>query len=254
MFNTNKIGKSICKIDGGNDNNEIIYLDTNAINHNNGKIKKNYFNDLEISDGHFQIIPDTSIERQCMIIAGSSGSGKSHFTNGYIKEYHKIYKKNPIYMFSVLKNDDSINDKLVQRVNIDDTWLTEPLEIDDVKNSLCVFDDIEMVTDKKIKNAIFKFINSILTTGRHTKTSIILTVHYPNSSDIRNFLNECHCFVYFPHGSTRATNYILENYLGLDKKDIKTIKKLKTRWACIYKNYPQCVLTENNLFSLSNLE
>jgi hypothetical protein len=253
MFNTNKIGRPICKINGGQDDGETIYLDTN-VQPNTGKLKKNYFNKLHIEDGTFQQVPDTTTERQCIMISGASGSGKSHYSNGYIKEYHKVYKKNPIYFFSVLDEDNSISDKLVKRVQINESWITEPLEISDVNNSLCVFDDIEMVKNKDIKQSIFDFINSILTTGRHTNTSIILTVHYPNSSYIRNFLNECHCFVYFPFGSGRATNYTLENYIGVDKKDIQYIKKLKTRWACIYKNYPQCVLTEHNLFALSDLD
>jgi hypothetical protein len=254
MFNTNKIGRPVCRIDGGEDNNEIIYLDSEANTNKSGKLKKNYFNKLQINDGKLQQIPDTTSERQCIMCVGASGSGKSFYSNNYIKEYKKSYKKNPVYFFSVLNDDTSINNKLVKRVNIDDTWINEPLTLEDVNNCLCVFDDIEMIKDKKIKESVFSFINSILTTGRHTNTSIILTVHYPNSNYIRNFLNECHCFVYFPYGSNRSTNYVLENYIGINKKDISYIKKLKSRWACIFKNYPQCVLTENNLFTLSDLD
>ena len=254
MFNTNKIGRPVCKIEGGADDNEIIYLDTEANTNRGGKLKKNYFDKLQITDGKLQQIPDTTTERQCIMIVGACGSGKSYYSNNYIKEYRKSYKKNPIYFFSVLDKDDSINDKIVKRVTVDNSWINEPLTIDDVPNSLCVFDDIEMIKEKDIKQSVFDFINSILTTGRHTNTSIILTVHYPNGKYIRNFLSECHCFVYFPFGGNRSTNYILENYIGINKKDIQFIKKLKTRWACVYKNYPQCVLTEHNLFALSDLD
>jgi len=52
----------------------------------------------------------------------------------------------------------------------------------------------------------------------------------------------------------KQINYVLENYIGLGKKDIQTIKKLKTRSACVFKNYPQCVLTEHNLFALSDMD
>jgi energy-coupling factor transporter ATP-binding protein EcfA2 len=253
MFNTNKIGRPICKIVGGNDNGEVLYLDTEANMHNAGKLKKNYYSKLHIEDGTLQQVPDTTSERQCIMISGASGSGKSTYSNTYIKQYKNAYKKNPIYFFSVLDEDTSIDKKIVKRVNIDDSWINEPLTIEDVSNSLCVFDDIEMVKDKNIKQSLFDFINSILTTGRHTNTSIILTVHYPNNKYIRNFLNECHCFVYFPFGSGRATNYVLENYIGINKKDIQHIKKLNSRWCCVFKNYPQCILTEHNLFSISDL-
>ena len=254
MFNTSKIGRPICRVDGGTDNDEVIYLDTEASTNKSGKLKKNYLSSVSIDDGKLQQVPDTTTERQCIMITGASGSGKTTYTNSYIKEYHKAYKKNPIYFFSVLDSDSNVNEKLVKRVNIDDSWLTEPLTIEDVRNSLCVFDDIEMIKEKNIKQALFDFINSILTTGRHTKTSIILTVHYPNNKYIRNFLNECHCFVYFPFGGNRAVNYVLENYIGLGKKDILAIKKLKSRWCCVYKNYPQCVLTEHNLFTLADVD
>jgi hypothetical protein len=253
MFNINKKGKPICKVVGGDDDGEIIYLDSLA-KEDKGKIKKNTFEKLEIKDGVFQQVPDTTTERECGMITGMSGSGKSYYTNNYIKQYKLAYKKNPVYFFSVLGDDKSIDAKLVTRVRIDEGLITEPLSINDVKNSLCVFDDIEMIKDKKIKDALFDFINEILTTGRHTNTSCILTIHYPNSKYIRTLLNECHWFVYFPFGSNRATNYVLENYIGIGSKDIKYIKSLKSRWATIFKNYPQCVLTEHNLFSIADID
>lgn len=252
MFNTNKIGRPVAVVKGGEDDGEKIYLDVEAVARG-GKLKKNYMTDLKIDDGVFQQLPDTSRERDCIIISGQSGSGKSWWANSYAKEYRKAYPKRPIYFFSVLAEDSSIDKKLVKRVNIDSSWIDEPLTIEDVKECLVIMDDVEMVKEKAIREALFTFINSILTTGRHTKTSIILTTHYPNHQHIRNFLNEAHNFVYFPYGSNRATNYVLENYIGLGKKDILAIKKLKTRFASVYKNYPQCVLTEHNVFTVADM-
>ena len=256
MFNTNKVGRPVCKVIGGEDNGEVIYLDPDVKDTKGakGKLKKNYFKDLEIKDGIFQQVPDTTKERECGMIVGASGSGKSYYTNNYIKEYKSVHKKNPVYFFSVLEEDKSINKKMIQRVKIDEGLITEPLTINDLTNSLVIFDDVEMVKDKAIKVALFDLINSILTTGRHTNTSIIMTVHYPTGKYLKDLLNECHWFVYFPFGSNRSTNYVLENYIGIDKKEIKHIKDLGSRWACVFKNYPQCVLTEHNLFSLSSLD
>jgi hypothetical protein len=45
---------------------------------------------------------------------------------------------------------------------------------------------------------------------------------------------------------------VLENYLGVDKNDIKKIKSTKSRWACVFKNFPQAVICEKNIFMLSN--
>jgi hypothetical protein len=43
----------------------------------------------------------------------------------------------------------------------------------------------------------------------------------------------------------------LEQYVGLDIKDIMKIKGLDTRWCCIFKNYPTVVMTEKNCWLLS---
>jgi hypothetical protein len=37
----------------------------------------------------------------------------------------------------------------------------------------------------------------------------------------------------------------------MDIKDILAIKKLDTRWCCIFKNYPQVVMTEKQCWMLS---
>jgi len=252
MFNTNKVGRPIAVVKGGEDDGEKIYLDVDSVGQG-GKIKRKNFPHMKIDDGVFQQLPDTSRERDCIIIAGQSGSGKSWWANAYAKEYKKAYPRRPIYFCSVLDEDSSIDKKVVQRINIDESWIDEPLTIEDVKECLVIMDDVEMIKEKPIREALFTFINSILTTGRHTKTSIILTTHYPNHQHIRNFLNEAHNFVYFPYGSNRATNYVLENYIGLGKKDIMAIKKLKTRWCSVFKSFPQCVLTEHNIFTVADM-
>jgi hypothetical protein len=67
--------------------------------------------------------------------------------------------------------------------------------------------------------------------------------------DTRRILNECHSVTYFPFsGSNVGTKRLLEDYLGLDKKTIKKIKDQKSRWATIYKNYPNVIMTESNIW------
>jgi hypothetical protein len=258
-FNAQEKGRVICKIKGGDENNTLIYLDTNYkkgdANKEKGLKKINYFDKLTLPvNSTFEQYPDTTKERDVGLIAGASGSGKSYYVNQYIKNYRKAYKKRPIYFFSVLNQDDSIDEKIVKRVELNDSWLTEPLTIDDVRDSLVVFDDVEQIKDKGIKEQLFKFINECLTTGRHTNTSVFLIVHYTNKPYIQSFLMECHTFTYFPRGSNRSTNYALESYIGIDKKEIKYIKSLDTRWATVFKQYPNCVMTERDLFMLTNLE
>lgn len=254
MFNNAGKGRPICKVIGGSDDDEIIYLDPEGAK-TNSKFKKSYFKDLNVKDGTLSVVPDTTRERDCIMITGASGSGKSHWCNNYMKEYHKSYKKNKIFFFSKLEEDKSIDKKLVQRVRIDGDMITNPIETEELKDSLCVFDDVEHIDDDEVKKYLFKLINSILTTGRHYNISIILVIHYPNASYTRTMLSECHSFVYFPYSATRSVNYALEAYIGIDKKEIKFIKKnIKSRWIMIGKNYPQYVVAEHNLFTLADLD
>jgi len=253
MFNTNNRGKPIARIVGGDDDNKIIYLDDKETKVR-GKLN-NAFEKVEVNDGVFSVVPDTTRERDCIMITGASGSGKSYWTNNYMKEYKKCYKKNPIYFFSKLTEDKSIDKKLVKRVKIDQDMIDNPIETSELKDSLAVFDDVEHIDDDEVKKYLFKLINSILTTGRHYNISIILVIHYPNAPYTRTMLSECHSFVYFPYSATRSVNYALESYIGMDKKEIKYIKKnIKTRWVCIMKNYPQCVVTEHNIFAIKDLD
>jgi len=257
-------GGEIAIIKGGDDNNQIIFLDANhkKDDKDNKKglkgVKKNvYFDKLELPKNEiFEQFPNTHTERQVLMIVGQSGSGKSYYLNQYMKNYKKAYKnKKPIYFISNVEEDKSIDEKIVKRVALNDSWISEPLTVDDVKDSLVCFDDIEMIKNQGIKAEVFKFINEILTTGRHTNTSCALIVHYANNKRyLIDFLNETHSFTYFPRSSNRGTNYLLENYLGLDSKEIKKIKKLESRWATIFKNFPGAVLTEKNLFMLADLD
>lgn len=257
-------GSPVAIIKGGEDDGEIIYLDANYTkdsedNEKGLKSKKKivYFDKLDLGkDALFEQYPNTSRERDVLMIVGQSGSGKSYYLNQYMKNYKKACKnKRPIYFFSNVNEDKSIDEKNIKRVALNDSWINEPLTIGDVQDSLCCFDDIEMIKDARIKNEVFKFINEILTTGRHFNVSIALIVHYANNkSYLRDFLNETHSFVYFPRSSNRANNYLLINYLGLDIDEIKKIKKMNTRWATVFRNYPSCVLTEKKLFMLADMD
>ncbi len=138
----------------------------------------------------------------------------------------------------------------VKRIKIGANLISDPLEIDDLKDSCCVFDDIDVISDKKHREAVYKILNSILETGRHTKTSCINTNHLPtNKGETRRILNESHIVVYFPHsGSVRGVNYLLTEYVGLSKQEVSAITKMNSRWACMFKNVAVMIMTERRLF------
>jgi hypothetical protein len=245
----------LVKIKGGKHNNEIIYLDTDT-KKNNDEIQKS-FTKLELKDGEFQLIPNIKQERDVITIIGKSGSGKSHFIYNYCLEYKKAYPKREIYLFSKLKEDETLDKlKSIKRVKIDDSLLDEPIEPEEELKECCViFDDIDGL-DKLLSKNIKVLLEILIMQGRHWKTTVLYAGHTidAKSTDGKRLLNETHYFVYFPWGATRSIRYVLNSYIDLSKDTIQKIKSTNSRWACIGTTYPQVIITEKHLMMVASNE
>lgn len=197
----------------------------------------------------FQIIPDETKERDILYITGPSGSGKSTFVVGYLNEYKRKYKKRPIFVLSSLTEDETL-DKVsgLKRIRLDEKMWQEPLQAEQFQECCVVADDIDVISDKKIREAVITLVNQILEIGRHFKTTLIQTNHLATDRGMtRRILNEAHGIVFFPFsGSSHGIKYLLEQYCGLEKKTFKEIRKTNSRWCCIFKNYPCVIMTEKN--------
>lgn len=249
-FNLANIGRPLAKIMGGKLDKRLVSVAPQG--EVNPETDKTLCSVNLPDDAKFQIVPDTKKERDIIYITGASGSGKSTFTVGYLEQYKKKYPKNPIYVFSALKEDETLDKvKGLKRIKIGPNLVSDPIDpLVDLKDSCCVFDDIDVISDKKQREAVYKILNTILECCRHSNTSCINTNHMPtNKGDTRRVLNEAHVVVYFPHsGSVRGINYLLQDYVGLSKIEIDGIKRLPTRWCAIFKNYPQIIMTERNMW------
>ena len=199
----------------------------------------------------FQQIPDTTKERDILYITGPSGSGKSTYVVNYLKEYKKAYKTRPIYVLSSLKEDETL-DKIagLKRIKLDDTIWRNPIEAEMFKDSCVIADDVDVISDKKIRDAVLIIINQILEIGRHFNISLLMTNHLSTAGHAtRRILNEAHTITYFPHsGASKGIKYLMEQYCGIDKKDIAIAKKSGSRWCTIYKNYPCVIMTERMMW------
>jgi len=250
-FNLEKVGKTLAKIQGGKFSNKVVSITDKDEN----EVTKNLTH-IHIPDtGIFQQIPDPETERQILYIFGASGSGKSTYARKFIEQWQKMKKGGDIYLFSALKDDDSLDEVKPKRITISDKLVDDPMDPEMFQDSLVIFDDIDVIKNKAHKEAVYNILNGILETGRHFNTYCISTNHLPsNGADTRRILNECHSITYFPHsGAGAQQRRFLENYAGLDIKEIKKIRKLNTRWATIFKTYPMCVMTEKELFTFDDL-
>ena len=120
MLNLNKVGRPLCRIDKGKYNNMLVSVseESRGDAKDDDELMKE-FKRLQISnDSKFQIVPDLTKERQILYITGASGSGKSTFTRKYIEELKKKKKDTPIYLFSALKEDESLDSIKPQRITI----------------------------------------------------------------------------------------------------------------------------------------
>jgi hypothetical protein len=225
-----------------------------------------YVNDKPVEDGFcdlklrgdlkFQQIPDKNTERSILYITAPSGSGKSYYTKEYIVEYHKMYPKRDIFIFSSLESDPTLDKlKYIKRMKIkSEAFLTSDLGASDFKDTLCVFDDCDCISDKKIKNKILSIFNQIAETGRHFNVSCIWTSHTATAGiETKKILNECHSITIFPkNAGGKMLKYLLDQYLGLDKEEIKKVKAVEGRWCTILKTYPMTFMSENEMWCRSS--
>jgi hypothetical protein len=242
-MNTEGIGNPIFKIIDKNKKEkdyQTVYYDQNY---------KNGRSEISLSiDEHTQLIPSNR-ERDVLYIAGQSGSGKSYFAAHYIREYVKKYKDRPIYLFSSVSTDDNLDKiKQLKRIKLDENFINTTIGISDFKNSLAIFDDIDVIRNKKIRAKVWNLLNAILQIGRHENCTVIQISHVINAgNETRIVLMESHSITIFPRTiGQRSLKYLLEMYLGYSKNQIQKIKKIGTesRAVTFLRQYPNIVLYE----------
>ena len=114
-------------------------------------------------------------------------------------------------MFSSLPEDEFLDDVKPQRIRLDSSIYEAPLEVEEFKDSVIIFDDIDVIY------AVYNILNKVLEIGRHFKITALVTTHLPtNGKDTRRILNEAHQVIYFPHSASGRIKYLLIDYLGLD--------------------------------------
>ena len=106
------------------------------------------------NDAKFQLIPNEKTEREILYITGPSGSGKSTFVRKYIQEYKKLFKDREVYLFSSLPDDPSLDNIEPKRIRLDSSIYEDPLPIEELANSVVIFDDVDVLSNKQIRNAV----------------------------------------------------------------------------------------------------
>ena len=190
------------------------------------------------ADGVLTPMFDMTRERSVMMVCGMSGSGKSTYVASLCRTYRKQYPTNKVILFSN-KNSDPVFDSLefVERVVINDELIKDPLTLLELSNSFVIYDDVECNPSKEIDKELTRISDLILQQGRSFKTSFAYVSHQSNNyKATRNILNETHSVTIFPALVTKySLKYLLGNYFGLEKNEIKRIGRLPSRWVTLLK-------------------
>lgn len=200
-----------------------------------------------------EMIPMPNIDtRDCLYICGQSGSGKSTYASMYIKSYKTLWPDKEVYLFSRVAEDEVLDELNPTRVRIDESIADDPFSADEFRDCLCVFDDIDTISNNKIRNALVKFIDDLLEVGRHTKTYVVRIAHLTTDyKATRKILNECTSITLFPkYSSYRPIEYVLKEYFGMRPKQIEKLMQLPSRWITLYKNFPNVVMYKKGAYIL----
>jgi len=259
-LNFESIGKPICIIENKEENKRTRTSNPIVCVSETKSDLARPFDELSLDNPNqsFQLIPDPFTERQILYVTGSSGSGKSYFTKKYCREFARVFPKRPIILISSVDKDESVDDiKNLKRLKLKSPeFLEEDFEINDFKDTLVIFDDTDVIPDKKLRNKVNTILQLILQTGRHTNTYCIYTSHLATAgNDTKHILNESHSITFFPKTmGNRMLKYLCEGYLGLDKKEIEALKKIPSRSVTVMKTYPKVIVGNKDVFLLSSIQ
>jgi len=253
MLNINNNGREIAIIKGDKKYKNIVFSVSEEAEENGLTKPFNHYRIPE-KEASFQYIIDPNRERDTIFICGSAGSGKSYWVGEYCKEYSKVHKENPIYLFSE-GNEDPALDKLknLKRIKLDDGLLTDPIGYEEFKDCLCIFDDIDGMTGK-LGKYIYQLRDKLLKNSRKFKVSVISTNHTCSGIELKAVLNESNVIVFFMANYNRSLKYLLENYVGLDKHGISKLKANKSRWTAYIKSFPNVILQEKDIFTIDKIQ
>jgi len=246
-FSIDKGDKQYAVVKGGSDNGTVIYL--NNIDENDG-IAKGQTNSLEIDDGKFELLPSRK-GRDCIVVAGKSGSGKSYWSRLYVKNYLKMFPKNEVILFSPEEiEDEAFSDLPITKYIIDDELLENPVSIDELENCLVIFDDTDHLSNNKLTKMMIELQDQVLQIGRHKNISTIITVHMINNyRRSRILINEAHYIVLFLNGHrSHCTKYFLSKHQSLSNRAIKKLYEIKSRFLIFSNHAPQPILGERDCF------
>jgi GTPase SAR1 family protein len=208
-------------------------------------LDKKYFS---VSKEEGKIIPVPMEESSRIGVFGPSNVGKSTWISSFIKKYIELYPKNHIYIFSPKLDDPAFKGiKNLDYIKLDSSVVETPFEVGEFRNSICLFDDIESITDKAINMAVRRFRDQCYEIGRAPSNITTIAVHHVILANEKTkiILNESDEVVLFPKSNFSAIESLCRRYYGMTKDQLNYIKDIPSRWVVVKRSYPTTIISEN---------
>lgn len=255
-FSTDK-GTPLAIVSGGRSNGEIVFIDKE--DKPNSVVKHKPITEITVEDGKFELVPADADDLRVIMAGGPSGSGKSFWMARYIEKYQKLFPKAIFYLISRKPEDPVLDELDPHRVLIDDSWIEDPPQLEDIEDhSIVLFDDCDTISDKEILKAVRALQAQVLEMGRSRDIRCLVTTHLLNGNDrasSRTLLNEAQCITFFPRaGSNYATRYMLKAYMGCSTSQINKILAIDGRSISIIKPYPSVIVSDHKCVLLHGIK
>lgn len=237
---------------------KCFHIDDESMTINKNKKLQNWeyttrnINEVNVKHGDLlQICPNVEKE-QCdrYNIFAVPGAGKSTFVSKYCIEYNNLFPNNVIYMISSKTEDKAFNDvKNFEYIILEDLLeYQDGLSQNEFKNCCVIFDDVNSIADKKLKDIVNKSKTQLLSVGRSNNINVLSTAHKGKAGQDSIYTIETATHhVIFP-GSNKAQNIAyMKDKVGLHKKTIEEIMNEQTRYVIITNSFPQYYMTETKI-------
>jgi len=189
--------------------------------------------------------------------SGSSLAGKSFIASELAKSYHEQFPKHNICLFSYLDGDENYQWmkklKCFKKIRIDNTLIEDPITIDELHDSLVIFDDIEHFSNRYLLKELEILRNSLLNAGRHVNADVIIVKQQLlDSHHTKPILNSA--FQIYGFGQSASKYQLgqwLKRYINLDQKLIKRVMAVPSRWVCVNNSTCMYALHSQGCFMLA---
>lgn len=205
--------------------------------------------------------------RDIAYICGPQGSGKSYYCKNYINEFIDIFPDKKIFLISRISDDSAfkefIDNDIIIPLYLDeirDEIIKNPIDAKkELSNSLCIFDDYDMI-DKELQKSLEITLRDIILNCRDQSCSeidrrdskdiyVLITSHqirdYKRTRDI---LFESSSITIFPKEERYQNKNLLKDNLQYSPSCIRKILNLNSRWVTLYKRSPQYILYDKGCF------